>query len=95
MSTHQSQANARGGRLAISLGDPAGIGAEVVLKALAGWPMDRPQPLLVGCRRWLERTHAQLRPLSPVPLADPAGLELVDLPLAEDIAPGQAGAASG
>ena len=95
MSTPQSLANAKGERLAISLGDPAGIGAEVVLKALAAWPQDEPAPLLVGCRSWLERCYAQLRPLSTAALADPADLELIDLPLAEPIAPGQAGAASG
>jgi len=95
MSTPHSLTNAKGGQLAISLGDPAGIGAEVVLKALADWPWEGPKPLLVGCRRWLERCYEQLRPLSPHPLADPAALELIDLPLAETIAPGQAGAASG
>ena len=95
MSTPQSLANAKGERLAISLGDPAGIGAEVVLKALATWPGEAPPPLLVGCRRWLERCYTQLRALSPTPLADPANLELIDLPLPEAIEPGQAGAASG
>jgi 4-hydroxythreonine-4-phosphate dehydrogenase len=95
MSTPQSPINARGERLAISLGDPAGIGAEVVLKALAAWRPEESPPLLVGCRRWLERQYAQLRQSSSVPLADPATLELIDLPLAETIQPGQAGAASG
>ena len=90
-----SPAQARGTRLAVALGDPAGIGAEVVLKALHGWPRHQPQPLLVGCRRWLEQQHAALRAVSPVPLADPAQLELLDLPLADAIQPGQAGAASG
>ena len=56
-----SPAQARGTRLAVALGDPAGIGAEVVLKALHGWPRHQPQPLLVGCRRWLEQQHAALR----------------------------------
>ena len=95
MSTPQSLANAKGERLAISLGDPAGIGAEVVLKALAAWPPQQPAPLLVGCRRWLEQCYTQLRPLSPTPLADPTNLELIDLPLPEAIRPGEAGAASG
>ncbi|MFZ9952552.1 MAG: 4-hydroxythreonine-4-phosphate dehydrogenase PdxA [Vulcanococcus sp.] len=95
MSTPQSLANAKGERLVISLGDPAGIGAEVVLKALAAWPQQLPPPLLVGCRQWLEQQYTQLRPLSAVPLADPAGLDLIDLPLAEPIPAGRAGAASG
>ena len=90
-----SPAQAKGVRLAVALGDPAGIGAEVVLKALHHWPRQQPQPLLVGCRRWLEQRYDELRPLSAEPLADPAQLELLDLPLAEPVHPGQVGAASG
>ena len=90
-----SSTNAKGGRLALSLGDPAGIGAEVVLKALADWPHQQPTPLLVGCRRWLEDSHARLRRRCNVPLADPADLDVVDRPLTGSIEPGQAGAASG
>ena len=88
-------ANARQCRLAIPLGDPAGIGAEVTLKALADWPAHRPAPLLVGCRRWLEGQYHQLRAVAPAPLADPAELDLLDLPLSDAVAPGQASAASG
>jgi 4-hydroxythreonine-4-phosphate dehydrogenase len=90
-----SPTHAKRVRLAVSLGDPAGIGAEVTLKALAQWPADQPSPLLVGCRRWLEHTHQQLKSCSTAPLADPADLEVLDLPLEQPLAPGQAGAASG
>ncbi len=90
-----SPTHAKRVRLAVSLGDPAGIGAEVTLKALAQWPADQPSPLLVGCRRWLERTYKQLNSCSTAPLADPAALEVLDLPLEQPLAPGQAGAASG
>ena len=41
------------GPLAVALGDPAGIGAEIVLKALARAGLNAPV-VLVGCRRWLE-----------------------------------------
>src|SRR6187200_1885841 len=42
--------------LAITMGDPAGIGPEVVLKALAHADVfDRCRPLVVGDRRILER----------------------------------------
>jgi 4-hydroxythreonine-4-phosphate dehydrogenase len=95
MPTPASDANARHRRLAISLGDPAGIGAEVTLKALAHWPADQPAPLLVGCRRWLESSYQQLREHSAEPLADPANLDVHDRPLPEAIRPGQSGAASG
>ena len=89
------QAQARPEPLAISLGDPAGIGAEVTLKALAHWPQGQPQPWLVGCRRWLEASYAQLRRRTDAPLADPAELQLIDRPLPAAITPGEAGAASG
>jgi 4-hydroxythreonine-4-phosphate dehydrogenase len=90
-----SDPNPRGARLAIALGDPAGIGGEVVLKALAHWPPQQPSPLLVGCRRWLEQSHAALRRHCSAPLADPDALDLLDLPLEQPISPGEAGAASG
>ena len=90
-----SPTHARPVRLAISLGDPAGIGAEVTLKALAHWPEDQPRPLLVGCRRWLEACHRALQAGGTTDLADPADLELLDLPLEQPIAAGEPGAASG
>ena len=67
----------------------------MTLKALAQWPADQPRPLLVGCRRWLDDAFHQLQTCSTVPLADPAGFEVLDLPLEKPLAPGQAGAASG
>jgi 4-hydroxythreonine-4-phosphate dehydrogenase len=48
-------------RLAITLGDPAGIGPEVVLKALLHEDVyDKADPLVIGDRRVLERTVAAL-----------------------------------
>ena len=46
-------------RIAIALGDPAGIGAEVTLKAIAALRHHdtagaASNPLVVGCRHWLE-----------------------------------------
>lgn len=91
----QIPSNPIGSRLAISLGDPAGIGAEVVLKALARpWPAGL-QPVLVGCRRWLEQCYCELRPSSSEPLRDPADLEMLDLPLAQGVRPGETGAGAG
>ena len=85
--------------LLISLGDPAGIGMEVVLKALAD-PSLPPtlKPILVGCRRTLISTHQRLQRQSTIPLADPADLCIDDQPLAIDVEPGQpniAGASAG
>ena len=82
-------------RLAIALGDPAGIGAEVTLKALASGAPEAEAPLLVGCRRWLEQRYSELRQLEVGPLRDPAELELLDLPLAEPVLAGVSTPASG
>jgi len=93
----QAPSNSSAGRLAIALGDPAGIGAEVTLKALAlpeGQALD-PAPLLVGCRRWLETSYATLRHCCNAPLRDPASLEVVDRPLPEPVRAGESTAACG
>jgi len=93
----QAPSNPRSGPLAIALGDPAGIGAEVTLKALAAARWSRPdqQPLLVACRRWLEQSYQQLRTCSDSPLRDPATLEIVDLPLERPARPGLSGPSCG
>ena len=90
-----SPSNRTPGPLVIALGDPAGIGPEVVLKALArpeaaGWPVT-----IVGCRRWLEDTHGRLKRRGDTPLADPANLRVDDLPLQDPVTPGVGTAASG
>ena len=82
-------------RLAIALGDPAGIGAEVTLKALASGQPEARDPLLVGCRRWLEASYRALLAQGCQGLRDPAELEVLDLPLQEPVAPGLSNAACG
>lgn len=68
-------------RLAVTLGDPAGIGTEVVLKALASPPMDC-DVTLVGSRSLLNATYDQLRSRCPdAPLANPDHLSLLEVPL--------------
>jgi 4-hydroxythreonine-4-phosphate dehydrogenase len=67
--------------LVLALGDPAGIGTEVTLKALARpWPPGA-EITLVGCRQWLEQSYVQLKHQGVAPLADPAELKVVNLPL--------------
>jgi 4-hydroxythreonine-4-phosphate dehydrogenase len=83
MQRRDAPSNPSSQRLAIALGDPAGIGAEVVLKALASGRPEAEAPLLVGCRRWLEERYGALRRQAVGPLRDPAELELIDVPLAE------------
>ncbi|MGF1512965.1 MAG: 4-hydroxythreonine-4-phosphate dehydrogenase PdxA [Elainellaceae cyanobacterium] len=94
-------------QIAIPLGDPAGIGAEVVLKALADSEI---QPLqdyitLVGDRPLLHRTYEQIRSAllsagrSPQGIADPASLPVLEVDLSpqltSQITTGQGTAASG
>jgi 4-hydroxythreonine-4-phosphate dehydrogenase len=83
-------------RIALCLGDPSGIGAEVSLKALASLEGQGIEVVLVGCRRWLERSHAALRDLGcPDPLADPSDHPILDLPIEGVVEPGRGSAASG
>ena len=81
--------------VAIALGDPAGIGAEVVLKALADRQVQQAvAPVLFGCRRWLLEQHRVLEQQKQR-VADPRDLHLVDVPLPEPVHCGQATAVGG
>ena len=83
-------------RLVIALGDPAGIGMEVTLKALADprLPVGL-NPLIVGCRTTLEQTYARLKAQQCPLLIDPSDLDMDDLPIHEAITPGTPSQASG
>ncbi|MGA7935711.1 MAG: 4-hydroxythreonine-4-phosphate dehydrogenase PdxA [Kovacikia sp.] len=87
--------------LAVTIGDPAGIGPEVVLKALADRRGRRNDGItVVGSRTLLEQTYDRLRSRDrAMPLADPDQLMLLDVPLApsveQEIVLGQGNAASG
>ncbi len=91
----QTPSNPRAARLAIALGDPAGIGAEVTLKALAEPQLAELEVVLVGCRRWLEACYGSLRAQASGPLRDPGDLDILDLPLERQVLAGQGSAASG
>ena len=67
--------------IVIAIGDPAGIGMEVTLKALASPSLpSKLHPQLVGCRKSLELTYAQLQAQGISPLANPKNLDIKDLP---------------
>ena len=70
-------------RLAVTLGDPAGIGPEVVLKALADpQVIEGCEVTVVGSRSLLLETHTQLRhPQLGETLADPQQLDILDVPV--------------
>lgn len=84
-----------GAAIAIALGDPAGLGAEVTLRALGRLRPDPASVVLVGCRRWLVESHRQLLEAGVPDLADPAAFPICDEPLAEAVRPGHSGAAEG
>jgi 4-hydroxythreonine-4-phosphate dehydrogenase len=68
-------------RLVIALGDPAGIGAEVVLKALADRALTEACELtLVGSQFVLEQTYHYLKSETQA-LADPEQFYVVDIPV--------------
>ncbi len=90
-------------RLAVTLGDPAGIGAEVVLKALADSQVTQNCDVtVIGSLSLLQETYTQLQrqmPQKADTLANPAQLSIIDVPLDESrwgkITVGTGNAASG
>lgn len=70
-------------QLAITLGDPSGIGPEVILKALADPAIAAACDItILGSRRLLEKTYHHLLTLDTAdPLVDPAELTLIDVSL--------------
>ncbi len=88
-------------RLVIALGDPAGIGTEVVLKALSDRSLSASDLTLVGNLDLLTARYQQLRQQIPstIELANPVDWNIIDVPLDREIQNsvkiGQGNAASG
>ncbi|RUR78339.1 4-hydroxythreonine-4-phosphate dehydrogenase PdxA [Chlorogloeopsis fritschii PCC 9212] len=88
-------------RLALTMGDPAGIGPEVILKALASPELSKNFDVtVVGNRDLLSEIYTKvLVNGNLVPLANPESLSIIDVPLEEqlksEIAIGVGNAASG
>lgn len=89
-------------RLAVTLGDPAGIGPEVILKALADPEvMNDCDTTVIGSRALLQTTYTQLRQTleHQEALVDPERLSILDIPveaaLEHQITAGVGTAASG
>lgn len=82
--------------LAITLGDPAGIGPEVILKALADPNLQLNCDItLIGSAEVLRHTYESLSPVAPDRYAHPDHLNILDIPLAGPITPGQGNAHTG
>lgn len=72
-------------RLVIPLGDPAGIGPEVALKALADPAVVKEASVtVVGSRSLLQQTYQRLHSVCES-LADPAHLDILDVEVAPDL----------
>ncbi len=83
--------------LALTIGDPAGIGSEVVLKALADLTLDC-EIAIIGSRSVLQASYEHLlrhSDLSLEDLADPQTLKIIDRPFNESFQWGQGNANTG
>ena len=76
-------------RIVLTLGDPAGIGPEVVLKTLSDRRFEEQVDITVmGNRRLLEDLYQRLTAISSDTLRDPATLNLVDIDVAQSVRDG-------
>ena len=75
--------------LVISLGDPAGIGTEIILKSLGSKKLNENiKPLLVGCKNNIYETYSKLIEHGINKIPDPKDLDIIDIPLEKKITPG-------
>ena len=66
--------------LIISLGDPAGIGTEITLKALGSKSLNKNiKPLLVGCKNNIHETYSKLIKHGIDNIPDPNKLDIIDI----------------
>jgi 4-hydroxythreonine-4-phosphate dehydrogenase len=73
-------------RLALTLGDPAGIGPEVILKALADPQVTQNCDItIIGSKSQLVKTYNQLRHKGVNTLVDPDELTILDVQLESEI----------
>lgn len=95
-SRSKSPSNSRA-RIALTIGDPAGIGTEIILKSLADrtlFGLDAAFTVF-GDRRYLGKTYDLLGNHGNLPIADPNRLEIVDICTDEEILLGIGNRASG
>ena len=75
--------------IVISLGDPAGIGTEITLKALGSNSIDENiHPLLVGCKNNIFETYYKMIQHGIKNIPNPNNLDIIDIPLESKIIPG-------
>ena len=75
--------------IVISLGDPAGIGTEITLKALGSKLLNENiKPLIVGCKNNIYETYSKLIDSGIKNIPTPKDLEILDIPLEKEVIPG-------
>jgi len=80
----------------ISLGDPAGIGTEITLKALGSKSLNKNlKPLLIGCKKNICETYSKLIENGIANIPDPKKLDIIDIPLKSEIIRGSASKETG
>ena len=92
----KSQTSNKNNKLAICLGDPAGIGTEVTLKALGSLDLPKNmQPLLIGCKQTVDNIYLKLQEKGIQSLANPQDLEMINIPCQEKVFLGKPTTATG
>ena len=77
-------------KIIISLGDPAGIGTEITLKALGSNYLNKNiKPLLVGCKNNIYTTYSKLIKHGINNIPNPNNLDIIDIPLNKKVIPGE------
>jgi 4-hydroxythreonine-4-phosphate dehydrogenase len=72
--------------LAVTLGDPAGIGTEIILKALADSQLrEMCQITVVGSASLLHKTYKELKSIANAELISPDRLTILDVPVEKDL----------
>jgi 4-hydroxythreonine-4-phosphate dehydrogenase len=67
-------------RLIVTMGDPASIGSEIILKALTDSHITAQVHLsIIGSRAWLHHTYNQIKSRANQPLANPETLDIIDV----------------
>jgi 4-hydroxythreonine-4-phosphate dehydrogenase len=82
--------------IAITLGDPAGIGPEIILKAVSDSNLfNHCQFTIIGSRFVLEKTYQRLKSILSQNLANPDDLSIIDIPFLSDFNFGEGNSATG
>tara|TARA_Y100001968_G_scaffold331845_1_gene387905 strand:+ start:2573 stop:3595 length:1023 start_codon:yes stop_codon:yes gene_type:complete len=77
-------------RILIPVGDPAGIGTEITLKALASIELpEKIIPVLIGCKKQINLTYKNLILKANSRIINPSKLEIKDIPFEENLVLGK------